>query len=164
VELEGFIQTHYRPLLRTAYLLTGDHHAAEDLLQEALTKSWAYSQRHDLEQPGAFVRRCMINLYLSQWRRRARIREDPTEPANLPETAFPPGGDELAERDAVWHLLASLPRHQRVILVLRYYEDMGESQIADLLGVGVGAVRSGSWRGLERLRNSLALDTEDQHA
>jgi len=64
----------------------------------------------------------------------------------------------------VWHLLASLPRHQRVILVLRFYEDMGESQIADLLGVGVGAVRSGSWRGLERLRNSLALDTEDQHA
>ncbi len=101
MELEGFIQTHYRPLLRTAYLLTGDHHAAEDLLQEALTNSWAYSQRHDLEQPGAFVRRCMINLYLSQWRRRARIREDPTEPADLPETAFPPGGDELAERDAV---------------------------------------------------------------
>jgi len=49
-------------------------------------------------------------------------------------------------------------------LVLRFYEDMSEAQIADLLAVGVGSVRSGSWRGLERLRNTLSIDTEDQHA
>jgi len=150
-------------LFRTAFLLTGDRHSAEDLLQDALTKSWAFAQRTGIEQPGAFLRRCMVNQYLSQWRRRRLVREEPTDLADMPEGTHVDGSEPFEARDSMWQALATLPRHQRVILVLRFYEDMSEAQIADLLGVGVGSVRSGSWRGLERLRNELFIDTKDQH-
>lgn len=145
-------------------MLTGDRHAAEDLLQDVLAKSWAYAQRSKIEQPGAFLRRCLVNQYLSQWRRRSRVREELTDLAAIPEGLFADVSDNLGSRDAMWQALAALPRHQRAILVLRFYEDMSEVQIADLLAVGVGSVRSGSWRGLERLRNTMSIDTEDQHA
>jgi len=163
VELEEFIEAHYGSLLRTAFLLTGDRPAAEDLLQDVLTKAWAYTQRSKLERPGAFIRRCLVNQYLSQWRRRTRVQEVPTELADLPDRALADVSNDLGVRDAMWQALATLPRHQRAILVLRFYEDMSEAQIADLLAVGVGSVRSGSWRGLERLRNAVSIDTEDQH-
>jgi len=68
------------------------------------------------------------------------------------EYASPPVAAEFEARDAVWHALALLPRRQRAVLVLRFYEDMSEKQIADVLGIGVGTVRSSAWRGLERLR------------
>lgn len=64
VELHDFVEAHYPSLLRTAFLLTGDHHAAEDLVQDVLARSWAYAQRTAVEQPGAFLRRCMVNQYL----------------------------------------------------------------------------------------------------
>lgn len=164
MELDDFIEAHYGSLLRTAFLLTGDRPVAEDLLQDVLAKSWAYAQRSRIEQPGAFIRRCLVNQYLSHGRRRSRIQEVPTELADFPERASADVLNDLGVRDAMWQALARLPRHQRVILVLRFYEDMSEAQIADLLGVGVGSVRSGSWRGLERLRHAVSIDTEDQHA
>lgn len=163
MELQEFVEVHYVSLFRTAFVLTGDRHSAEDLLQDALTKSWAFAQRTSIEQPGAFLRRCMVNQYLSQWRRRRLVREEPTDEANMPERTVADGSDHFEGREAMWQALARLPRHQRVILVLRFYEDMSEAQIAELLGVGVGSVRSGSWRGLERLRNELSIDTKDQH-
>lgn len=164
MELEEFIEVHYGSLLRTAVLLTGDRHAAEDLLQDVLTKSWAYAQRSRIEQPGAFIRRCLVNQYISQWRRRGRLWEEPTAPTDMPEEMSNDASEGLGARDAMSRALASLPRHQRAILVLRFYEDMSEAQIADLLAVRVGSVRSGAWRGLERLRNTLSIDTEEQHA
>lgn len=164
MELDEFIEVHYAGLLRTAFLLTGDRHAAEDLLQEVLAKSWAFAQRSRIEQPGAFIRRCLVNQYVSAWRRRGVLWEEPTAPTELPERWMDDASDGLGDRDAMTQALASLPRHQRAILVLRFYEDMSEAQIADVLAVGVGSVRSGSWRGLERLRNTLSIDTEDQHA
>jgi len=164
VELDEFVEAHYARLLRTAFLLTGDRAAAEDLLQEVLATSWAYAQRSKIEQPGAFLRRCLVNQYLSQGRRRRRIQEEPTDPAEIPQELLVDVSDGLAARDVMWQALAALPRHQRAILVLRFYEDMTEAQIADLLRVRVGSVRSGSWRGLQRLRTTIAITTEDQHA
>jgi len=164
VDLDEFIEVHYRSLLRTAFLLTGDRYAGEDLLQDVLATSWVYAQRSTIEQPGAFLRRCLVNAYISQRRRRGRRREDAALLTGLPDPVRADVTDHIATRDAMWRALASLPRHQRAILVLRFYEDMSEAQIAQLLGVGVGSVRGGSWRGLERLRKTLALDTEDQHA
>lgn len=163
MELGQFVEAHYASLFRTAFLLTGDRHAAEDLLQDALAKSWAFAQRTAIEQPGAFLRRCMVNQYLSQWRRRRLFQEEPTDLTVMPDEVPVDGAGPLEARDAMWQALARLPRHQRVILVLRFYEDMTEAQIADLLGVSVGSVRSGSWRGLERLRIELSLDIKDQH-
>lgn len=164
MELDVFIETHYASLLRTAFLLTGDRPAAEDLLHDVLARSWAYAQRSKIDQPGAFIRRCLVNQYLSHWRRRTRVQEVPTDLADFPECALADVSNDLGVRDAMWQALATLPRHQRAILVLRFYEDMSEAQIADLLAVGVGSVRSGSWRGLERLRHAVSIDTEDQHA
>lgn len=163
MELQEFVEARYPNLLRTAFLLTGDRHSAEDLLQDALVKSWAYAQRTGIEQPGAFVRRCMVNQYLSQGRRRRLVREEATDIADIPQAILDDGSGPVDARHTMWQALATLPRHQRVILVLRFYEDMTEAQIADLLDIGVGSVRSGSWRGLKRLRNSLAIDPEDQH-
>jgi len=163
VQLDEFVEAHYASLFRTAFLLTGDRHAAEDLLQDALVKSWSFQRRTVIEQPGAFLRRCMVNQYITQGRRRRLVREEPTELSAMPDSLFADGSGPLEARDGMWQALARLPRQQRVILVLRYYEDMNEAQIADALGVGVGSVRSGSWRGLERLRNELFIDSKDQH-
>ena len=91
MELQEFVEVHYVSLFRTAFLLTGDRHSAEDLLQDALTKSWAFAQRTSIEQPGAFLRRCMVNQYLSQWRRRRLVREEPTDEANMPERTVADG-------------------------------------------------------------------------
>ncbi len=163
MQLDEFVEAHYASLFRTAFLLTGDRHAAEDLLQDALVKSWSFQRRTAIEQPGAFLRRCMVNQYLTQGRRRRLVREEPTELSAMPDSVFANGSGPFEARDEMWQALARLPRQQRVILVLRYYEDMNEAQIADALGVGVGSVRSGSWRGLERLRNELFIESKDQH-
>jgi len=163
--LEDFVGSHYGSLLRTAFLLTGDRHAAEDLLQEALAKSWRYAQRNNIEQPGAFIRRTLLNEYLSQRRRRSRVREEATEPGRVPHRLAQDVAAEFVARDAIWDALALLPPRQRAILVLRFYEDMSEAQIADVLGIGIGTVRSGAWRGLESLRKIVVLTmTEEDHA
>jgi len=162
--LDDFVGSHYGSLLRTAFLLTGDRHAAEDLLQEALAKSWRYAQRNNIEQPGAFIRRTLLNEYLSQRRRRSRVREEATEPGRVPQGLAQDVAAELEARDAVWHALALLPRRQRAVLVLRFYEDMSEKQIADVLGIGVGTVRSSTWRGLESLRKTVVALREEDHA
>jgi len=101
VELDEFIEVHYAGLLRTAFLLTGDRHAAEDLLQEVLAKSWAYARRSRIEQPGAFIRRCLVNQYVSQWRRRGRLWEEPTAPTDLPERLMDDASEGLGARDAM---------------------------------------------------------------
>lgn len=163
--LEDFVESHYGSLLRTAFLLTGDRYAAEDLLQEALGKSWRYARsQNNIEQPGAFIRRTMLNEYLSQRRRRRRFREEATEPGRVPQGLAQDVAAEFGARDAVWDALALLPRRQRAVLVLRFYEDMSERQIADVLGVTVGSARSSTWRGLENLRKTVVTLREEDHA
>src|SRR5690349_17575026 len=111
-------------LLRFAYLLTGDHHLAEDILQEALAKVHGrWSRLADTDQLATYVRTAILRQYLS-WRRRRSSGETPSE-LRLDVTA--PGSDyaeRLAERDALWHALADLPRQQRAAVVLRFYEDL----------------------------------------
>jgi RNA polymerase sigma-70 factor (sigma-E family) len=143
-------------LLRTAYLLTGHRGDAEDLLQTALAKTYlAWDRIRDRESVDGYVRRVMVNTRTSWWRRR-KVEEYPTD--TLPERRDDRDAtDDLALHDALWSALAQLPKRQRAMVVLRYYEDLSEAETADVLGVSVGTVKSTTSRALVKLRDSAGL-------
>jgi RNA polymerase sigma-70 factor (sigma-E family) len=157
-ELADFVRARYPQLLRRAYLMTGNQLAAEDLVQEALARCCAAWRRHPITEPDAYVHRIMLNVLISRSRLR-RFRESSTD--TVPETETVDATSQHADRDAVWRaLLATAPR-QRAVLVLRFYEDMTESEIATCLNIAVGTVRSQTAKGLARLRQLTALSTSD---
>lgn len=150
-------------LLRTAFLLTGNRADAEDLLQTALAKTYlAWDRIREREALDGYVRRVMVNTQTSRWRRR-KVDEYPTDV--LPERD---GGrdasEDLALHDALWTALAGLPRRQRAIVVLRYYEDLTEAETAQVLGVSVGTVKSTTSRALAKLRDSSGLRDDPRGA
>jgi RNA polymerase sigma-70 factor (sigma-E family) len=153
-EYDQFVVDRSPRLLRVAYLLTGDWAAAEDLLQAALVKAWfAWPRvRGDAE---AYVRRIIATTYIS-WRRRRWTGEVPQAMPERIEAAD--RMTEYVERDALWRMLAELPRRQRAVLVLRYFEDLTETQVAETLGISVGTVKSQASKGLAKLRTHPALD------
>ena len=159
--LREFVAARQDALLRSAWMLTGDWHQAEDLLQSSLARvlpRWERLQRDG--SPEAYLRRTLVNLYATWWRRRWR-GESPTDAAAMPERpvqADPYGDVDL--RDALARLLPSLPRRQRAVLVLRYYEDLSEQETAEVLGCSVGTVKSQASRALARLR---ADASQEQH-
>jgi RNA polymerase sigma-70 factor (sigma-E family) len=152
-EFDEFVVTRSPRLLRAAYLLTRDWAAAEDLLQTGLAKAWFAWSRLD-NQPEAYVRKIMFNTYASWWRRRS-FREHPTA-----EFGEHPAADRHAEvdaRDEVWRALGRLPRRQRAVLVLRYFEDLSEAEIAETLGISAGTVKSQAAKALAKLRQDSSL-------
>ena len=102
MDLEEFVSAQYGSLLRVAYLLTGDRHDREDLLHDALVRSWAYASRSRIEQPGAFIRRSMVNLYISQGRRRRLVREDPHDHESLPAQLSSDRSSEVVQPTRCW--------------------------------------------------------------
>lgn len=148
-----FVLARSGALHRTAMLLTQDHAAAQDLVQNALVKAWKHWDR--AQQPEAYVRRIMVNDFASDYRRKWR-GEVPTR--DLPEpVAQPDGSDEIASRAGLMSALATLPRQQRAVLVLRYFHDYTEAQTAEVLGISVGTVKSHHSRALSALRLSPTL-------
>ncbi|MBA0054203.1 SigE family RNA polymerase sigma factor [Streptomyces sp. AJS327] len=151
-----YVRERRASLYATAYHLTGDRHEAEDLLQSALFSTYrAWDRISDKAAVGGYLRRTMTNLHISAWRRR-KLNEYPTE--ELPETAGEQDamrGTEL--RAVLWQALARLPETQRTMLVLRYYEGHTDPEIADILNISVGTVKSSIWRSLRRLREDEAL-------
>jgi RNA polymerase sigma-70 factor (sigma-E family) len=145
---EEFVAGASPRLLRTAYLLTRDAGHAEDLLQAALTKAWL-AWRRVKGDPEPYVRRIIVNTYATWWRRRWH-GEEPTDV--LPERVGLPPQAAVDERVRLWRVLGTLPRRQRAVLVLRFYEDMTEAQVAQVLGVSVGTVKSQTSKALARLR------------
>ena len=145
-------------LLRTAYLLTSDLHAAEDLVQISLAK--AYLSWGKLREPAAadaYVRRIMVNEHTSWWRRAWRRNERSTEV--LPESASTEHDPtDVAQRDELWALVQTLPPRQRAAVVLRFYEDMSEAETAQVLGCAVGTVKSQTSRALATLRGRITPD------
>ncbi|MBC7678617.1 MAG: SigE family RNA polymerase sigma factor [Pseudorhodobacter sp.] len=140
-------------LQRTAYLLTGDWALAEDLVQTALAKSWPAWGRIRHADPEGYVRRVMINTHASWWRRKWR-GEAPT--AALPDRV----ADETAgvhERPALQAALMRLPPRQRAVVVLRFWEDLSETDTAKLLGVSPGTVKSQTFKALATLRADSTL-------
>jgi len=147
---DDFVAARSRALLRTAYLLTHDHALAEDLLQTSLAKAWFAWKRID-GNPEPYVRRILVNTYASWWRRKWN-GEHPTE--ELPEHATEETG---AEPTDLWRAMERLPRRQRAVVVLRYFEDLTEVQTAALLGCSVGTVKSQCSKALAKLRIDPAL-------
>jgi RNA polymerase sigma-70 factor (sigma-E family) len=140
-----FVAARSGALLRTAYLLTGDHQDAEDLVQTALIKAvpkWGQVREHE-----PYVRRILVNESISRWRR-GRWRETPV--AALREDPLP--GLDVDQQLVLRQALARLAPRQRAVIVLRYFDDLTEAQTADALGIAVGTVKSQARDALARLR------------
>ncbi|MFS3130159.1 SigE family RNA polymerase sigma factor [Nocardioides sp. Bht2] len=158
---DDFVATRGDALWRSAWLLTGDSHLAEDLVQTTLAKCWpAWKRVSETGSFQAYVRRTLFTTYVAWWRRKWN-GERATE--TLPEQAEPANGrtDTELRRDLVT-ALATLPRGQRAMVVLRYFEDLTEKQTAELLGCSVGTVKSQTARALRTLRISPLLAQEDR--
>jgi RNA polymerase sigma-70 factor (sigma-E family) len=147
---EQFMAAALPGLLRFGHVLTGDRHRAEELVQSAMVKTYRRWGALRKDQPAAYVRRAMVNTYTSWWRSSRRE-------ASMPAGFDPPGRDGASydERDAALRALATLPPRQRAVLVLRYYLDLSEADIADTLGCSTGTVKSSASRGLRTLRERL---------
>lgn len=157
---EEFVAARGRALWRSAWLLTGDAHLAEDLVQTALVKVW---RRWDSVSgaPGsldAYVRRALVTTYTDWWRRRWTA-EVPT--GRLPDDTAS-GRDLTLERRDVLAALALLPRGQRAVIVLRFFDDLTEAQTAAALGISIGTVKSQAARALRTLRASPILEGDER--
>jgi RNA polymerase sigma-70 factor (sigma-E family) len=151
---DDFVRSRGGALLRFAYVLCGDAHLAEDIVQEVLARMhprWA--RVTVMESPEAYVRTAIVRQFLS-WRRRRAAGE-----AVVAEVPEPAGLDEpqqrVLARDQMWQLLAGLPRAQRAVLVLRFYCDLADPEIAVLLDCRESTVRSQAARALARMRTML---------
>jgi RNA polymerase sigma-70 factor (sigma-E family) len=148
---EDYVTARGAALVRFARVLSGDQHRAEDLVQEVLARAylrWDQITRGD--EPDVYVRQAIVNATRSWWRRRSN-RETPTD--RQADRAAPGDLDtETVERDAMWRRIQRLPRQQRAVLVLRYYEDLDDATIAAILGCTPATVRSHAMRALNTLR------------
>ncbi|MEJ3745924.1 SigE family RNA polymerase sigma factor [Actinomycetes bacterium KLBMP 9797] len=156
---EAYVRARGAALFRTAYLLVGDHHLAEDLVQQALLRAVGRWPRIVAAgDPDPYVRRILYHEHVSAWRRiRRRVVE---VPGAVPEPAAD-RSDDVVVALAVRRALARLGPRQRAVLVLRYFEDRSEAQTAEILGVRVGTVKSQARDALARLRE-LAPELSDQ--
>ncbi|GAB2944240.1 SigE family RNA polymerase sigma factor [Micromonospora polyrhachis] len=153
---EEFVDSRLTALLRYAVMLTGDPHLAQDLVQETMVRvqlKWRRVARADA--PDRYVRRMLTNQYIDwqrgSWVKRVLLRAEPEKQvATVVDHA-----EVGAERDQIWQWLDRLPRRQRAALVLRYYEDLPDGDIAEVLGCAVGTVRSSISRALATLRAEL---------
>ncbi|MFY1575320.1 SigE family RNA polymerase sigma factor [Verrucosispora sp. WMMD703] len=143
---------HRSPALsRTAYLLTGDHQLAEDLLQSALARTYRHWRRIRDGDPEAYVRRVMYHQQVSWWRRRRFTERLEADPAPA-QTGHPDPSDAAALRVTLAAALRQLTPRQRAVIVLRFYEDLTEAQVAAVLGCSVGTVKRHGHDALVRLR------------
>ncbi|MEY9214636.1 SigE family RNA polymerase sigma factor [Thermobifida halotolerans] len=157
-EFAEYVRHRGPALRRMAQSLTGNHADAEDLLQAALIKTFFAWDR--ITSPNArdgYVRRAMVNTQISEWRRR-RLDVYPTD--EIPEQRIddPSWRTDLA--DVVNRAVNRLPHRQRLAVILRYYEDMSEAEIASVLGVSVGTVKSTVSRAVAKLRRDADLSVE----
>lgn len=148
----AFVAARSRHLLQAAHLLTGDRHRAEDLLQTALTRAYLRWDRIVDEDPEGYVRRTMVNAHIDWWRRKPWREESTSE---LPEVVVSDASSATDVRSALLAALAGLSRRQRAVMVLRYYEDLSEAEIARTLGCSTGTVKSAASRAAAKLRETL---------
>lgn len=161
VGFDEFVLSRSPALLRTAYLLVHDLQLAEDLVQSSLTKAWFAWHRIDGD-PEPYVRRIMVTTAASWWRRRSS-RETPL--ARVPEGATTGHAPFASRNTDLWDALDRLPRRQRAVIVLRYVEDLTESETAYLLGCSIGTVKSQGFKALAKLRLDSALSpVEDERS
>jgi RNA polymerase sigma-70 factor (sigma-E family) len=157
VTFSEFAAARLPSLLRYAVVLTGDRDLAQDVVQEVLAKAQVrWSKIAKADSPDAYVRQMVLNEYLS-WRRRWAVRNVRAVGERLSDLSDRRGGSgdhaqDLVDTDELWNRLAALPRKQRAVLVLRYYEQLHDDEIADLLGCAPVTVRSNASKALKALR------------
>jgi RNA polymerase sigma-70 factor (sigma-E family) len=156
-----FVRAHQGDLLRTAWLLCGDQHQAEEMVQQALVRTysrWAHVRQRD---PLGYTRKALANLRIDSWRRRRRevlvppedVAADSVPAFRRPDAAQAAGRTE--DRDQLVRALATLTARQRRIVVLRHFLDLSEAEVADDLGVSPGTVKSTASRAMAQLRSVL---------
>ncbi len=141
-------------LTRTAFLLTGNEEQAKDLVQEALTRTFAAWWRVRTTDALRYARRVLINLHIDQARRGIAPLAERSELRDHRD-----GVGQVDDRNEARRLLDCLPPHQRRVIVLRYYADMTEAEVAACLGISIGAVKSACSRGLAELKNGQRTET-----
>ncbi|MDP9861886.1 MULTISPECIES: SigE family RNA polymerase sigma factor [Streptosporangium] len=151
----AFVAARGTSLLRVAYLACGDERDAEDLLQTALERTYRKWDRVRHDSPEPYVRRVIVNTAISRARRRAILRILPTH--TPPE--LPVGETDVDLRHVLMDALRALPPRQRAVVVLRYWEDLGETQTAEILGCSVGTVKSQASKALTKLRSALGAES-----
>ncbi|MGW3606555.1 SigE family RNA polymerase sigma factor [Micromonospora sp. NPDC005161] len=159
-EFVEFARAASARLVHAAFLLTGDHHAAEDAAQTSLARTYASWSRIRDDDAYGYARRILVNHLVDGWRR--PIREYPTE--EVPEQRRADVADEVATRRWLTAILGALSPRERAIVVLRYYFDLPEAQVARELTISVGTVKSTSSRALEKLRATGASAVDRQEA
>lgn len=156
-----YVTSRSRSLLRTAYVLTGNRADAEDLVQAALAKTFlAWDRIEDSGALDGYVRKAMVNTHISWWRRR-RLDEYPTD--EVPDQAVADDAGDAGDsdlQDTLRRAIDRLPQRMRAAVVLRYYEDMTEAEVADALGVSLGTVKSTVSRAVAKLRIDAELLAE----
>lgn len=153
-EFAAFFAASWPRLFRTTYAIAGDRQRTEDALQTAFAQAWsAWAKVAAADDRLAYVRRMAINAALSRHRKASSRREAVV--AVLPETAQPSGEDALLTSDETWQAVRALAPRQRAVVVLRYYEDLSEQEIADVLGCRPGTVKSQASAALASLRDRL---------
>ena len=149
-----FVEARWGSLYRLAYLLAGSPAAAEDLLQTSLEKAYVnWSRIGKMDYAEAYVRRILANTLVSG-QRRMWTREHASD--RVPDVVGDSMELPVLDRSLLWPLICALPLRQRAVIVLRYYEDLSESQIADALGCAPGTVKSQAWAAIGSLKRALA--------
>ncbi|NES28849.1 SigE family RNA polymerase sigma factor [Micromonospora terminaliae] len=155
---EEYVGSRGPALLRLARLLTGDEHRAEDLTQDVLARAYVHWRKiARADRPDVYVRRMLVNANTSWWRRRSSRELAVDSFAERPERGDL--GGEAADRDEMWRLIRALPDRQRAVLVLRYYEDLDDATIAQILDCSPVTVRTHAMRALAQLRERCGAPT-----
>ncbi|HEU5003076.1 MAG TPA: SigE family RNA polymerase sigma factor [Actinomycetota bacterium] len=154
---------HRSPALRLAYLLCGDTDRAEEAVAEAFCRVYPHWRKGQVADAGAYIRRAVVNELRSRGRRRVlELREERRR--TVDRTTLEDVAQQAVERDRIRIALAALPIRQRAAVVLRFYEDLPEAQVAAALGISVGTVKSSVSRGLARLRGALTDEQREEDA
>ena len=149
-DFSAYMHARQASLMRTAYLLTGDRHTAEDLVQTAFAKLYlSWDKVREQGSIDGYVRRILVNENNSLWRRAWKRRELASD--TLPDRPHHDEYDAGVGRE-LWDLVQTLPRKARAVVVLRYYEELSEAETAEILGISVGTVKSQASRALATLR------------
>jgi RNA polymerase sigma-70 factor (sigma-E family) len=154
---EAFVLGGQDALFRLAFLLSGDRHLAQDLVQGTLERAYQHWRRVAAAgNPDAYVRRILVNSARDWWRSRRYVVEQGLDAALAVASERDSGTERVESHDLVVRALRGLPAKMRAVLVLRYFEDLSEAETASVLGCSVGTVKSQASRGLARLRVAMA--------
>ena len=159
MDFREFVTSRSRQLLRSAYLLTGDRGSAEDLVQSVLLKTYlAWHKVVQADDPLAYTQRILYTTAVRA-RRRRRVVE---EVGFLPDRVLVEPASSIEDRDHLGRALNTLPRKQRAVLVLRFFEDLSVETVADLMGCSVGTVKSQTSKALHKLRTSSLVEPSNE--